>query len=521
MLVASLAVIALLIGFGSVSWVEAAPSAVENQPPVAGNDSYTTFKETPVTIPAPGVLSNDSDPDGDPLTATKFSEPSHGGAVLVADGTLTYSPASGFIGVDSFDYEACDPAAVVCAIATVTISVTAAESQPPVPLEDYYTTSVDTPLSVPAPGVLFNDSDPDGDSLTAVLVHDAPNGTVSVALDGSFTYTPDPGFHGLDGFAYNTCDADTCILAQVQILVTAGPNQPPVAIEDAYFTPRDAALTVLAPGVLANDFDPEANSLYASENTDASHGTVNDGGTIDGSFTYTPNSGFVGEDSFTYLLCSYFPGEVCVYGTVTVTVIAIPTAVNDVATTSQDIPVDIDVLANDIDLNPGTIVTDVGAPAHGSASLTSPPGTITYTPDPGFVGTDSFTYAFLTQAILSVSGDVTAASNSATVTVTVLAPSDPTPTPPTDPTATPPGEPTPSPTASIEPTDPTPTPVSPTATAPAAGTGVVSLPNTGSGNGSGGGLLAPAALLVLALLGGVAAMMTLGRSRVRSRPRRL
>jgi hypothetical protein len=89
-----------------------------NHPPVAANDSYNGAQDTPLTIAAPGVLGNDTDADGDPLTAVLVSGPAHGALVLDAGGGFSYTPAAGYSGADSFTYEANDgkdgsPAATV------------------------------------------------------------------------------------------------------------------------------------------------------------------------------------------------------------------------------------------------------------------------------------------------------------------------------------------------------------------------------------------------------------------------
>ncbi|NEU06702.1 hypothetical protein GZH53_00095, partial [Flavihumibacter sp. R14] len=75
-----------------------------NDAPVALNDAYTTTEETPITIAAPGILVNDSDIDGDPLTAIKVTDPANGTVVLNADGSFTYTPNANFNGTDSFTY---------------------------------------------------------------------------------------------------------------------------------------------------------------------------------------------------------------------------------------------------------------------------------------------------------------------------------------------------------------------------------------------------------------------------------
>jgi hypothetical protein len=93
-------------------------------PPVAVDDAYEVDQDTALNIPAPGVLGNDSDPNGDPLTANLVSGPGQGTVILNGDGSFVYTPTAGFSGQDSFSYQACDPD-MVCDTATVTITVKA------------------------------------------------------------------------------------------------------------------------------------------------------------------------------------------------------------------------------------------------------------------------------------------------------------------------------------------------------------------------------------------------------------
>jgi hypothetical protein len=96
---------------------------VVNQAPVANPDNYSTQAATPLSVPAPGVLGNDTDANGDPLTANVVSQTTQGGLVLNPDGSFTYSPNPGATGTDSFVYTATDPT-LTSAPATVTITLT-------------------------------------------------------------------------------------------------------------------------------------------------------------------------------------------------------------------------------------------------------------------------------------------------------------------------------------------------------------------------------------------------------------
>ena len=179
-----------------------------NQPPVAVDDSYSTPKDTTLNVPAPGVLGNDYDPDNGPsdLTAELVSDPYHGTLMFNDDGSFTYTPDPGFVGIDTFTYKAYD-GADYSNVATVTINVTVVPNIPPVAVNDTFLTAKDTPLNVPAPGVLGNDFDPDGDPLTAELVSGPSYGTLTLNSDGSFSYVPTvAGFTGIDTFTYKAYD---------------------------------------------------------------------------------------------------------------------------------------------------------------------------------------------------------------------------------------------------------------------------------------------------------------------------
>src|SRR5204862_411039 len=162
--------------------------------------SYSTNEDTPLTITAPGVLGNDSDVDSPTLTSVLVSNVSNGTLALNADGSFSYTPHANFNGTDSFTYKANDGTADSNTV-TVTITVNAVNDAP-VAVADSYSTNEDTPLNVAAPGVLGNDTDLDSPTLTAVVVAGPANGTLALAANGSFTYTPGSNFNGTDSFSY-------------------------------------------------------------------------------------------------------------------------------------------------------------------------------------------------------------------------------------------------------------------------------------------------------------------------------
>ena len=152
------------------------------------DDRYTTAEDTVLTVAAPGVLANDTDADGDALTAAKVTDPAHGTLTLNANGSFTYTPAANYNGPDTFTYRANDGTAY-SNTATVTLTVTPSTTRrwrSPTS----YATAEDTALTVAAPGVLANDTDADGNALTAAKVTDPAHGTLTLNANGSFTYTP-------------------------------------------------------------------------------------------------------------------------------------------------------------------------------------------------------------------------------------------------------------------------------------------------------------------------------------------
>jgi len=183
-------------------------------------------------------------------------------------------------------------------VATVSITVTPVNDAP-VAVDDAYTVAEKETLTISAPGVLENDSDVDGDTLSAILVDDVTSGTLTLNADGSFVYTPNDYFNGTDSFTYKAKDAVLeSELAVVTITVTPV-NDWPIANDDFYETMTGVLLDVAAPGVLENDVLLDPNEEVSIQILDApQHGSLsmND----DGSFTYTPDAGFMGTDTFRY-----------------------------------------------------------------------------------------------------------------------------------------------------------------------------------------------------------------------------
>ena len=350
--------------------------------PTAQADAAETSLEVPVTI---AVLANDEG-GGEQLAIIGYTEPGAGALVLNPDrASFTYTPAPGFSGMDGFTYTVRD-AAGGTATATVTVTVNR-PNLPPLAADDAArTVAGGSGVAVP---VLANDGDPDDDPLTLVAVEAPGHGTVQVEPGGDqLRYTPQAGFVGSDSFAYTVSDGrGGTATARVTVTVAAASAEP-VATPDRAVTLVGTPVTI---DVLANDDDPEGEPLRLTGVTLPAHGTLSL--TAEQRFLYTPEPGFVGSDGFTYTVQDGAGRGTT--GSVTVEVErrnAPPAAAADAATTTGAAPVTLDLLANDADPDGDPLrLAALSLPAHGRIAV-NPDQTVTYTPDPGFAGTDRFTY---------------------------------------------------------------------------------------------------------------------------------
>jgi hypothetical protein len=260
------------------------------------DDFYVTLENNRLSVEAPGILTNDTIVGGNSLSATLVSTTASGALVLHPDGSFSYTPNNHFTGIDNFTYRA-DNGLVAGNLATVTIAVTPVNDIP-LTSNDAYVVMENSVLLVDAPGILANDNDLNGDSLTAVLVSTTANGVLQFNSDGSFSYTPNGDFTGTDTFTYLASDGVNHSNLAMVILTVSPANDIPVAHNDTYETMAGIALSAAAPGVLANDTDVDNNPLMAMLVTEPLFGTVTLN--ADGSFVYLPLLGFTGTDSFTY-----------------------------------------------------------------------------------------------------------------------------------------------------------------------------------------------------------------------------
>jgi gliding motility-associated-like protein len=280
-------------------------------------------------------------------------------------------------------------------------------NNPPVANNDSASTNMNVGVAI---NLTNNDTDSDGTINVATIdvITNPSHGTLNVGLTGSVFYTPNTNFIGLDNFTYTVRDNDNGVsnIANVVISVYERPN----AVDDDTMTMTNIAVDI---DVLSNDvlgsapLDPTTVDVI----THPTHGSAVP--TLSGLVHYVPDPGYYGTDHFTYSVRDTF-NSLSDTANVTVRIYKAPIAVNDDVFTDEDIPVVIDMVANDtsfgIGLNKASIVVTT-QPAHGSVQIHTD-GTATYSPAIGYFGTDSYYY--------TVKDDNGFVSNVAKVTITII-----------------------------------------------------------------------------------------------------
>jgi len=217
----AVAVVLGVAAAGSAPWTEAVFAGIL---PVAVNDTLSAKHDRTTTVAAPGVLANNVLVGGG-FAAVLYSGTTHGTVSLASNGGYTYTPSPGYVGTDQFRYRVDGGLLGISNVATVTITVTNAA---PVAVNDAYAATTGVQLSVPARGVLGNDSDADGDALTATLVDGGGNGSLSLSSNGGFSFKSGGSFTGIRTFTYRASDGLLLSnLATVTITVSPAPTPTP------------------------------------------------------------------------------------------------------------------------------------------------------------------------------------------------------------------------------------------------------------------------------------------------------
>jgi large repetitive protein len=359
--------------------------------PVAAADTYRTPAGAALRVSAGGVLRNDTGRAGK-LTAVRTTATTHGTLALSADGSFRYTPRKGFVGPDWFSYRAKD-GTLTSKPATVTLVVLQSGGAPTA-VNDVYTTGEDVPLVVGGLGVLANDTDGESDTLTVNRDGGPQHGTLNLNSDGTFTYSPEPNFNGVDTWTYTDFDGtNTSSVATVTITVTAD-NDPPDAVGDTYEVAENSTLTVDTPGVLRNDSDVDGDTLTAQLESNTAHGTVNL--TANGSFTYTPTPDYTGPDVFQYHAADGDATSASTTVTLTVVPNVPPVAGADAYSIAEDLTLTVNaasgLLANDSDADGDTLTAVlVTTTKHGKVTMNAD-GSLTYRASANYHGEDVFSY---------------------------------------------------------------------------------------------------------------------------------
>ena len=259
-----------------------------NQQPELADDSFNVQQDSSDNLL--DVLANDSDPDGDSLSLVEVGTPGNGTASLSGNSVL-YTPAPGFVGIDSFTYTAEDGFG---GRLTATVSVKVQPLNGPPQASDDSTQAVAGQAT--QIDVLANDSDPDGDTLTLVEVSQPANGNAAIA-GGGVSYTSAADFTGTDSFTYTVEDTAGSQATATVTVEVRDPGEPPQAMDDSAMVMRGQSVTI---DVLANDIDPDGQPLTVArieQPPDPGTATIN----ADGTITYQTQSVFMGNVTFVYV----------------------------------------------------------------------------------------------------------------------------------------------------------------------------------------------------------------------------
>jgi len=340
------------------------------------------------------VTSNDATSSGAVLTyaLSGNSNVSDGSLTFNTDGSYVYTPNANYVGEDNFSYVVSDGITGEMLTQDVTIYVSAVTDLTAVNdsltvIED----SIDNTATVAT-----NDKTISGGALSFTLANDVTFGTLSFNNDGSYVYSPAANYVGNETFSYVVTDAAANESATVDVVITVTDVNDLTAKHDAVTVNENSADNKSTVADNDNTTSGASLSYQLTNELNVQHGTLTFG--ADGSFVYTPDVGYFGEDSFSYSVTDPLTGEVFTE-TVTITVIEnnnAPIAVNDYANTVNNIPVTVDILANDTDddmaKNPLEKLTIVGATTQ-VGDVTWDKELLTYTPAVGFSGTATIDYA--------------------------------------------------------------------------------------------------------------------------------
>ncbi len=256
--------------------------ATQDHPPTVTDLSKDSLKDAPVTFTLTGT-----DIDNDPLTFAILTPPAHG----TISGTLpqvTYTPTARYAGVDTFTYQATDPAGLTSNVGTVTFNVTA--NQAPTAKSASYASPNGDPVLITLEG-----NDTDSTTPLTFTVVTSPSGGALTGTPPALTYTPNGDFAGKDTFTFTASDGDlSSAPATIQINVTRSTNHAPVA-QPGTATSVDGATVPIALQAGDLDSDPLTYTITAPPQHGQLEGTAPQ-------LSYRPEADFAGTDTFTWVV---------------------------------------------------------------------------------------------------------------------------------------------------------------------------------------------------------------------------
>jgi gliding motility-associated-like protein len=352
----------------------------QNIPPTVVNENLVTNEDTPISA---NILSNDTDVDGTiSVNITPLQTPSNGVIFMNVNGDFIYTPDPNFFGNDFAIFEICDNGNV-CISDTIFISVTSINDIPLV-LNDIFNTNQNQNLNN---NILINDSDIES-ALTVTInpVLNTVNGVITMQANGDFTYTPNFNFIGSDTAVFTVCDADgACANDTIFITVLPIVNIPPTVVNDFYSLDENTSIT---DNFLVNDSDPDGFLVITlTPIINVQNGTL----IYDnlGTFTYTPNNGFTGNDTAVINICDN--NGLCAPDTLFFNVTPgsnLPIVNNDFFTLNEDASVNGNFLLNDFSTLGNFTSTQVSGPSNGTIQYFTD-GFFSYDPNPNYNGVDT------------------------------------------------------------------------------------------------------------------------------------
>ena len=368
----------------------------DRRAPIVLNDRFSTPKNTPIRM---AVTLNDT-LNGVFESLVVVNQPTRGRVGFQDARTFLYTPHTDFCGRDTFDYQLCN-AFGLCSTGRVFITVTCDTNtnngRRPVAVDDFVTTRLNTAATF---SVLANDTLNGTLTRPLSIVRFQTHGAVNV-VNNQIVYTPVGGFcNGRDSFDYEICNENGCDTGRVVVNVTCasdttggGNARKPVAVDDVATTRLNTAVTI---SVLSNDSLNGTLTRAVNIVRFQMHGSVN---VINNQILYTPTAGYCnGRDSFDYEICTI---NGCDTGRVLVNItcngdtlngMRKPIAVDDNVTTRLNVPITIDILANDT-IQSALIRAINITRFQNNGTVNVLDNRIIYTPNLGFCGDrDTFNY---------------------------------------------------------------------------------------------------------------------------------